>query len=135
MTRTARTAVTTMALLVVVSTVSNDTWAGFQYTHLVTIDTTAQAAAGSIADARSSADNVQYIGCEVYASNPGGSTMYCSAKDSTGGYVNCTSSDPDLVNAARSVNGDSDILFFWDSNAACTSLYVQNYSVYSPKQP
>ena len=135
MTRTARTAVMTLALLFVGLAVSSETWAGFQETVLVTIDMTNRGAGGSLADARSSADSVQYIGCIVAATNPGGTTMYCSAKDSTGTYVNCTSSDPDLVDAARSVKGDSDIAFYWDSNANCTLLWVQNYSVNSPKQP
>jgi hypothetical protein len=95
----------------------------------VTFDPVKPFARGDLGDARNSADAVQYIGCSV-------SPAYalCYAVNSAGVLHSCSTTDPDMLAAIRSIHGDSHMVFRWDSvSGLCTSFLVYNDSRYAPK--
>lgn len=119
-----RTLVGALAMGVFATTV----FAGSQLSQEVTIKDTKGFAYGDLGYARNTADTVQYIGCSVT-----GVIAVCAARDSTGLTRSCSTSDPDLMALARSLNGDSYLSFSWDGSGFCTTLQVRNYSWLAPK--
>lgn len=109
-------------------------WAGLQDTYLtVTVSAVYGNASGSLGNARNSDDTVQYIGCGV-AATPGAPSMSCYAEDANHNYGSCHSSDPALMQAAATVNGDSYLFFEWNTQTGvCTYLSVSNASYLAPK--
>jgi hypothetical protein len=104
----------------------------------VWVNTTARSAGGSLADARGSADSVQWIGCDVeaYAASLAVPTVaICYARDVKGTMVTCMSSEARLIQVALGLNGDSYLSFNWDKSGQCTMIHVGNQSTFSPKQP
>jgi hypothetical protein len=93
---------------------------------------TGVSAYGSIADARISADNVQYIGCGILTNEDGSSIIQCYASDTAGNGAYCDASDPSqaALAAVSSVNGVSAVYFTADSSGHCTYLSVSNASYY-----
>ena len=81
---------TTVLGLTLVATASTAAFAGYKYGYQTTILTfpTYSMAYGSIGSTRNSADNIQYIGCQMYA-NTSYSVMDCFARDVTGKYLSC----------------------------------------------
>lgn len=94
----------------------------------VFLDKPGRYAEGTLVDARGSSDSVQRIGCFVYTGNSGG----CIATDSSGKTGSCFSSDPDMIQAMRSLNAESYLLIVWDVNNVCTSVIVEKSSTYRP---
>jgi hypothetical protein len=95
----------------------------------VTFDQIKPFARGNLGDARNSADAVQYIGCSVYPAS-----ALCVAVNSAGVMHSCSTSDPDMMAAIRSIHGDSYLVFRWDpANGLCTTILVYNDSRYAPK--
>jgi hypothetical protein len=95
-------------------------------------------AMGSMGSARSSADSNQYIGCQVSTNNvsSGAVTVQCFARNAAGTYLSCVTTDPNYVNAAQAIDGDSYIRFNTESSGSnCTYLLVLDSSYYAPKQP
>lgn len=78
------------SVLGLVAAASTAAYAGFKSTWPTTIFTypTYSVAFGSIGSTRNTADNIQYIGCEMYANNSY-SVMQCFARDATGKYLSC----------------------------------------------
>ncbi|PTL75515.1 hypothetical protein [Vitiosangium sp. GDMCC 1.1324] len=109
-------------------------WAGSKYGYPVFIDLTQKKAYGTLGAARNSTDAVQLISCDAHAYKDGTRRMSCSAKNTSGTYVYCTSTVAGLVDSARSISGDSFIYFEWDTNGECTYLGVGHSSEYAPKQ-
>ena len=110
-------------------------WAGYRNDYPVVVDTTYREARGSLGSARASADSTQYIGCSVYSYATGGSFMYCNASSASNSYGSCTSSDPILMDAARSVKDGSYVYFGWDAGGNCQFVHVVNTSYIAPKAP
>ena len=88
-------------------------------------------ARGSMAGARYTGDNQQYIGCSF--SNNGSLFVTCLAKDKIGKSVVCTSTDPGLAAAVKAIT-DFSYISFSSAQArvpgSCTYLNVQNFSAY-----
>jgi hypothetical protein len=85
------------------------------------------AAIGSIQAARFSSDGTQYIGCQVTAFN--GISANCFARDSSGNYISCNTTDPSMVQTAGGISSGSNI-FFEVSGTTCSWLSVTNSSYY-----
>jgi hypothetical protein len=91
---------------------------------------------GSSGTARNSVDTHQSIGCNIQAAS-GTTTVYatCSATDSFGTNVYCTTTEAPLVSVAQSVKGDSYVHFMFDGTHKCTEVWVDNDSSFVPKSP
>lgn len=114
------------------SLLASTTWAGQKKAEPVIINTNSRYAQGSLASARSSADVVQSIGCTIRESG----VVTCSARNGANtAALNCTANDPGYRAAVQSLNGDSRIYFSADAAGSCTSLIVENSSVWAPKEP
>lgn len=91
---------------------------------------------GAIGDARSSANPVEHIGCNVFGwSGATSGYAFCWAVDSMGHSLQCSSSNPYIVQAAAAVTSFSYINFQADKGGYCTQLDVQNHSQYAPMVP
>jgi hypothetical protein len=107
--------------------------AGYHGTYPIVINESSHVAWGSLGSARNSADGIGYIGCVIYA-YPGSLTAQCEAYDANTNYVSCRTSDPALVEGARSLGGDAWLHFQWDpSTLECTGIVVRNESNFEPK--
>src|SRR5262245_27488809 len=109
--------------------------AGQRYSAPVTIDLPNAVASGSPGSTRISADSVQRIGCKVSASPGVAPVVLCGATDAAGTTVECTSSDPGIVQVASALNGDSWLGFRWDKAHECTWVSVETNSQHEPKEP
>lgn len=109
-------------------------WAGNRVTTPVLVDVTNRYAWGVLGDARNSQDSFQDIGCNSIASATV-SGITCSARDSSGTYVSCNSTDVRLLDESRALSGDVNIAFGWDASGNCTYLQIATYSDYFPAQP
>lgn len=90
-------------------------------------------ASGALGTTRNTADNVQAIGCQI-DTTASGTTGLCSATNSAGLSVNCTTSATDFLETIRSLKGDSFLRFTAaSSGGTCTSIRVINNSSYDPK--
>jgi hypothetical protein len=103
--------------------------AGYVYPAQVTVSSTE--GVGSLVGARYSSDSKQEIGCETYGYGAGSSVYtYCWAEDLSGKYVSCYASDPATAQIAGQINSASEITFYFNTAATCTTLYVSNGSQY-----
>jgi hypothetical protein len=120
-----------------IALLTGSAWAGFKSRWPVRIDTTTSTATGSLASARSSRNSIEMIGCEVRAwvYNGGQYMASCRAQDDTGASAACWSSNPVIVNALSSLNGDGILQFTWDSAGECVDLAVTNISWADAKVP
>jgi hypothetical protein len=107
---------------------SSTALAGTKVNAPVVVETTD--AHGSLGSARDSADGVQWIACVTYET-----IGFCGAQDAAGTMKGCTFTDPNLLQQARSINGDSSIYFAWDSSGVCMTLKVWSGSYLAPKSP
>lgn len=92
---------------------------------VIPVEITDRYAQGSINDARSSADNMQVIGC--YTGEYHG---LCYAVDAAGLARGCSTRDPEQLAVLRSISSDSIIVFYWDKEGICSHVSIGNYSVY-----
>lgn len=88
-------------------------------------------AKGAIGTVYNTSDTVQYIGCSVSSSG----TTKCSAKtnDSTPVTFSCSSTDANILDAARAIKDDS-YLEITKSGSTCTKLKVMTDSRYAPRR-
>jgi hypothetical protein len=91
-------------------------------------------AIGSIAGARNSSDNVQFIGCNATTDN-WGSVGNCVAEDATGLFRPCWTYDAGMIATIRAMKGDSEVEFEWDDNFYCTLVYTNENSMLDVKVP
>lgn len=91
-------------------------------------------AKGAIGTAYNAADNVQYIGCSLQATDTA-LTAACAAHDSTAGSAtfSCSSTDAAIVQAVQAIKEDS-YLEITKSNSTCTKVHVRNDSRYAPRR-
>ncbi len=106
--------------------------AGYKQTKTVVVQGANHNAWGVLASARNSANNVEYIGCNVYSASS--KSANCFAKDAAGVYMTCWTSDTGIINTAQNISADTYLYFSWDASNMCTSVYVENASQYEPKQ-
>lgn len=115
---------------------SGATYAGLATVSPVTIyteTTGTPAARGSLRDARNSADSVAYIGCWVLVlpGASGGGTAFgaCMARDASGNFLMCSTSDPAMVQVAGSINAASFVRFIvGPDGSSCSSVQVMQIS-------
>ncbi len=100
----------------------------------VSVDQVNRTLFGSLADARSSPDNSQYL--FIYFDATGTSlTAGISAYDTAGHFGSCQTSAPQMVNALMAANNDAFMFASWDASGTCTHVWVRNLSAYAPKVP
>ncbi|AKF84591.1 hypothetical protein MFUL124B02_01260 [Myxococcus fulvus 124B02] len=109
-------------------------WAGEKSAYPVTVYSTSREAFGSLGSTRDTADTFQKLGCQVNTSSTGSTSVYCYAQ-SASAVGACLSSSAALVEAVRSIQGDSYLYFSWDASGNCTNINVTHGSQYAPKQP
>ena len=100
--------------------------AGYKVSPAVTITTTSSTTVvrGSLIGAHNSADNVQYIGCQIRYD-----FAYCWARDAAGHTAMCSTSDVGKMDAMRTTNAASYINITM-TNGVCGSLEVTTASQY-----
>lgn len=106
--------------------------AGSKTDYPVFVDTANRAAMGSVGSARNSADTVQSIGCDTEV-RPGLYRVSCVAVTSSRVIGSCSSTDPRMIEAVRSITDSSFIQFQWNASSVCTVLIVSNSSDMAPK--
>jgi hypothetical protein len=102
----------------------------------VTVDLAAHHAWGSLASTRNSPDSTSMLGCGVhydYVNKK--NNVNCAAVDAKGNSAQCATQQPELVQIALGINGDSFLGFRWDDQGTCTDIEVVNASYLEPKQP
>lgn len=104
------------------------TWAGEKDLPEVEVGPTSTYAGGSMAGARYSGDNKQYIGCTAYMSWAGPWTS-CFARDKTGKSFLCNSSDPKWHQVLQAMTDSSKFYMTADSAyGTCNYISVENKS-------
>jgi hypothetical protein len=102
-------------------------FAGLSITFPVQVGT--NYAEGAIRSARSSANNVEFIGCTL---SPGQSSnyVYCQATNAAGQSYYCiNSSAPDVWAATLASMNSADLLYFYgDASHHCMGIFVEPYS-------
>lgn len=101
--------------------------AGARNVITVIISDSNRAASGTLADARASSDNQQFIGCFTEK----GYGM-CAAYDASGQGRVCTTNDPEKLDIMRSVSSDTYIFFTWAKDGSCDWLSISNNSIFKP---
>jgi hypothetical protein len=112
---------------------SHSAIAGTQRASAVTIDDIGMSASGPLGSARNSGDTRQAIGCYTAADAGSDSVGLCQAVDANGVGRQCFTYDPQVLATIRSLNGDSYLLFYWNSDGSCSGVSVSNRSDYQPK--
>ena len=120
------------ALGMTLLTTTAPTWAGSVSTPEVYIGTNGNGipfARGSMAGARYSADNKQHIGCRI-SFNSGLSTpqMSCSAVNSAGVLLFCSSFVPKHLEAVQAMTDSSSVYFEVDRNQLCRGVSITDSS-------
>jgi len=93
---------------------------------------------GSLGSVRNSSNPVEELGCNT-VHQPGGFTLgYCYAVHHSGQgtfEVSCTTYDPNMVAAFRSVGTDTFVHLTVDREGRCSNILIQNQSLLPPKAP
>lgn len=103
------------------------------YKQASTVFITGTFALGALGDVRASADTNEYIGCSVTGTT--GASAVCSARDTAGNYVACSTTNPSMVQAASNVGSASYMYFNAGPTGQCTGIAVYNYSYATPMVP
>ena len=101
----------------------------------VPVTVSSRVAYGSLKTARDSANNREFIGCQVYGTTQSAATTYvaCSASDAAGNTLYCATygAAPQLVQAALAISATSYVIINSDASSNCTYIYVSNNSGYT----
>lgn len=100
----------------------------------VQIDFEAMFAAGNMATARLSDNDIEVIGCGSRSDSSGFVWGFCQARDSSDAFVQCFTTDPVLVDAIRAHADFSFILFAWNEAGECTVVRNSTQSFYIPEK-
>ena len=106
------------------------TWAGWTFSPGVTIypnQVGGSYAKGSMVGTRYSADANQYIGCTATARSTSTRTE-CYARDTTGVYLHCTSTNSAIYDTVQAMTDSSSIQIQVDSSGNCTSVNIYHGS-------
>lgn len=84
---------------------------------------------GGVDAARYSGDSTQYIGCYY---DGGSGTPYggCQARDSSGNYKSCWTTDPSITQVMAAINHTTLLTFEFNSSGQCTFIEADNESMY-----
>ena len=92
---------------------------------------------GNMATARVSDNDVEYIGCGTRTIDQGGGNLFefgfCQAGDSAGVEAFCSTLNPDLIQAIKSISDYSFLLFGVNDIGECMRVGVSTQSFYIPK--
>ena len=131
-----RTKLLAIGMLALCSTVAT---AGLVKSVPVTVTVNADGsgqASGSMATARASANDVEYIGCGVrrFENGAGGTSAhgFCQASDATGVTAACSTVNADLLDVIENVADYSFVTFSWNSDGQCGLIGVSTQSFYIP---
>jgi hypothetical protein len=105
-------------------------FAGFRYspsTSVVKNEDRSGWFSGSLEAASGSSDGAQYIDCYVGAT-AASTYLVCEASDANNNWASCYSTDPSLVQSARSVGIATNLLVFFDGSGTCTEILVDQSS-------
>jgi hypothetical protein len=109
----------------------NIAWAGYVY-HPQVLVFANSSAQGSMHGARSSADTIQYIGCTLNG-GPNNANVACTARNSTGTFIVCTSTNAYHREAVTAMTAYSWVSFSINSTTGeCRNVIVRNDSAYLP---
>lgn len=89
---------------------------------IVTVSSSTVRVRGSLIGAHNSADNLQYIGCQIRYD-----FAYCWARDSSGRTAMCSTSEAGRLAAMRSVNAAS-YLDITMTNGSCANMEISTSS-------
>jgi hypothetical protein len=89
----------------------------------------------SVGSARSSSDDMQYVGCTATTSASGTPYGYCEAGDATGKSVMCSFSSAAIAAAVDSINPMSYVVFFAEPSGVCSYVSVYQASYFQPAVP
>lgn len=97
------------------------------------VQTAPTAAFGPMGTARNSADNTQYMGCELYAT-AAYSQVVCSARDAAGTTYVCYTQSEEMKKAVTAMTDNAHIVFNFAASdpSQCTSITVKSSSRYAP---
>jgi hypothetical protein len=109
--------------------------AGLKAADTVSIDSVNRTAFGAFGSVRNSANAVEFMYCYAYHYASGSSTAVCSARNSAGVTLTCSSTSAPIVAAADSLSGDSQLYFQADASGNCVFVRTLNSSQYPPKAP
>ena len=102
----------------------------------VDVDLDNNFAFGNMASARFSDNDVEFIGCGVrYIDNGAGGIFvfgFCQATDAAEESLFCSTENPDLLEAIKSIADFSFITFAADGNGQCTRIGNSTQSFYIP---
>ncbi|HEV7609823.1 MAG TPA: hypothetical protein VGO61_20985 [Steroidobacteraceae bacterium] len=112
----------------VMGAIAASAFAGEQLAREVVFSTQKPWATGDLGYVRNTPDTVQYIGCQV-----AGTAGVCMARNSAGVIHTCSTTDPGMMDAMRALNGDSFLVFAWNTDGTCKVVQVQNDSRLAPK--
>jgi hypothetical protein len=106
--------------------------AGWTHQHPVEIqDTYANGQSGA---ARNSADDKQWIGCQLFSFGAGSLVGVCGAADEKGNVASCYFQNvPELTAVVQAIGTDSWIGFGWNDVGECTTVLSDTSSYNEPK--
>jgi hypothetical protein len=120
-----------IGLVLSLAAIATAATAGQQFHYPVTIYS--GGAYGAVSYVRHSSDTVSFIGCSTEAAPGKAPSATCYAMDATGKYVNCWTSDANLVAMAGRINDTSLVSFsFTSTSGACAEISVDNGSGNAP---
>lgn len=125
-------AVAAVAAMTLVGTAA---WAGAHSGYPVQVDMVNRTASGTMATVRATTDTTQYLDCNIQTSSGTGLVVYCQARDANGVTGACSSTAQNFVQIVGLIHGDSHVSFSWSASGACSSLSVDNGSLFAPKSP
>lgn len=96
-----------------------------------TVDMATRVAYGSFVDTRRSADNVQYIACDVSVRAGDAPRVSCVARSTTAGPLSCQTRNPELVAVAAALTDEGYVRFECEGGEL-TYLYVSTGSLWLP---
>ena len=90
---------------------------------------------GILSDARASSDVYSYVAVQVQAT-ASSMTAYVMARNASGVYKQCWTSNPQMVSLLTGVSGDGFLYAYFDAvSGMCTQVGFGTSSAYAPKQP
>ena len=106
-----------------------------RYDHApVIVDLVNYVGEGGMAAARYSNNDIEEVGCRIRSTAGVGSQVQCQARDANDVLIYCTSEDPQILEAARSISSYSWISFTTDQRqyGECLTLNISNKSFHIP---